>query len=216
MIRLAPDGCRVLGTLIEKAQTVPAQYPLTLNSIVAGVNQKNNRDPVVELDEERVLAALDALRGAGLVHEVILTGSRVPKFRHVAREVLGVTTSELVILAELLLRGPQTLGEIRGRASRMHPLESLEAVGHLLESLRSREQPLVEQLPPIPGTRAERFRQLLCPDLHPIGAVAAPSAGAPRVAAEAMRGDDRIASLERELAAAKSRIDAIERALGLA
>ena len=82
MPELSPDACRVLGTLVEKAQTVPAQYPLTLNSIVVWVNQKNNREPVVEIDEERALAALDELRGRGLVHEVVLTGSRVPKFRH--------------------------------------------------------------------------------------------------------------------------------------
>ena len=138
MPELSPDACRVLGTLVEKAQTVPAQYPLTLNSIVVGVNQKNNREPVVEIDEERALAALDELRGRGLVHEVVLTGSRVPKFRHLSRELLQVNTSELVILAELLLRGPQTVGELRGRASRMHPLESLEVVGNLLDAMRSR------------------------------------------------------------------------------
>ncbi len=153
MPELSPDACRVLGTLVEKAQTVPAQYPLTLNSIVIGVNQKNNRDPVVEIDEERALAALDELRGLGLVHEVVLTGSRVPKFRHLSREVLEVNTSELVLLAELLLRGPQTVGELRGRASRMHPLESLEVVGNLLDAMRTREPALVEELPPIPGTR---------------------------------------------------------------
>lgn len=215
MLKISPDACRVLGTLVEKAQTVPAQYPLTLNSIVVGVNQKNNRDPVVEIDEERSLAALDELRGLGLVHEVVLTGSRVPKFRHLSREVLAVNTSELVILAELLLRGPQTIGELRGRASRMHPLESLEVVGNLLDSMRRREAPLVEELPPIPGTRANRWRQLLCPDLHPVevgsGAVIPTPAAVP---ARPSDDEHRIATLEERLAELASRVEAIERAIG--
>ena len=215
MLKISPDACRVLGTLIEKAQTVPAQYPLTLNSIVVGVNQKNNRDPVVEIDEERALAALDELRGLGLVHEVVLTGSRVPKFRHLSREVLAVNTSELVILAELLLRGPQTVGELRGRASRMHPLESLEVVGNLLDSMRRREPPLVEELPPIPGTRANRWRQLLCPDLHPVEvgstvAIESPSSPPRRPSDD----EHRIATLEERLAELAAKVEAIERAIG--
>lgn len=215
MPTISPDACRVLGTLVEKAQTVPAQYPLTLNSIVVGVNQKNNRDPVVEIDEERALAALDELRGLGLVHEVVLTGSRVPKFRHLSREVLEVGTSELVILAELLLRGPQTVGELRGRASRMHPLESLEVVGNLLDSMRNREAPLVEELPPIPGTRANRWRQLLCPALHPIDAGAAVAISAPASPPRGSGEDGlRLATLEERLAELAARVEAIERAIG--
>lgn len=218
MLQIAPDACRVLGTLVEKAHTVPAQYPLTLNAIVAGTNQKNNRDPIVELDDERVLAALDSLRGLGLVHEVILTGSRVPKFRHLSREVLGVNTSELAILAELLLRGPQTVGELRGRASRMHPLESLETVGNFLDSMRNRESPLVEELPPIPGTRANRWRQLLCRDLHPIDVPAISSIeprGASFMPPPAAAGNDhRFEELERRFAELAARVEAIERAIG--
>lgn len=217
MQQLTPDACRVLGTLVEKAHTVPAQYPMTLNSIVVGVNQKNNRDPVVEIDEERALAALDELRGLGLVHEVILTGSRVPKFRHLSREVLAVNTSELVILAELLLRGPQTVGELRGRASRMHPIESLEVVGNLLDSMRNRETPLVEELPPVPGTRANRWRQLLCRDLHPIeigGAVVAATSTRSAPPTTSPEDRDRLAAIEERLAELAAKIEAIERAIG--
>ncbi|MBM4106579.1 MAG: DUF480 domain-containing protein [Phycisphaerae bacterium] len=201
MLRLAPHECRVLGVLVEKALTVPAQYPLTLNSLVLGSNQRNNRDPVTDLDEERVLAALDSLRAKGLVHEVSLSGSRVPKYRHLAREVLSVSTAELVLLAELLLRGPQTAGELRSRAGRMHPLESMEVVGNLLESLRTREAPLVEELAPIPGTRAARFRQLLCPDLHPIDA-------APPSPTRTATGDE--GDLSRRVAELKRRLEAVE------
>ncbi|MCA9285329.1 MAG: DUF480 domain-containing protein [Phycisphaerales bacterium] len=167
---LTPDECRVLGVLVEKSLTTPAQYPLSLNGVVVGSNQKNNRDPLLNLDEESCLRALDGLRAKNLVREVSMTGSRVQKYRHVARDGLAVSTSELVLLAELLLRGPQTVGELRGRASRMHELESVEAVDALLHGLMDRPEPLVRRVAAVPGTRADRFAQLLCPDLHPIEA----------------------------------------------
>ncbi len=165
---LDPLECRVLGVLVEKAQTVPQQYPMTLNGVLSGCNQRNNRRPVLSADEDDVLAALDRLRGRGLVREVMLSGSRVPKFKHDAREVLGVGTAELVVLAELLLRGPQTVGELRSRASRMHPLESTEVVDAVLESLAGREEPLAKRIGRAPGGRADRWMQLLQPALHPI------------------------------------------------
>lgn len=204
MIELKPDECRVLGVMVEKAHTVPGQYPLTLNSLTSGCNQKNNRFPVVEWDEERVYDAVDGLRSKKLVNEVILTGSRVAKFKHNAREVLGVDTSQLVVLAELLLRGPQSLGDIRGNASRMHPLESLESTRAVLESLAApaRPEPMVKEVPPPPGGRARLWVQLLCPDLHAIGANPGPAA---EMAAEqtARSPDpsvvDRLGALERDV-----------------
>jgi uncharacterized protein YceH (UPF0502 family) len=171
MVTLTRDECRVLGVLIEKAQTTPGQYPLTLNALVLGCNQKNNRDPLTNFTEERVYDAIDKLRKAGVVREVMLSGSRVAKFRHVAREALAVTTEELVILAELLLRGPQSVGELRGRATRMHPIETLEAAQALLDGMMSRPEPLVRELPAPPGQRAKNYAQLLCPDLHPLNHV---------------------------------------------
>ena len=212
--RLDPVEIRVLGTLVEKAHTVASQYPMTLNAIVGGTNQRSNRDPVEHHDEEAVLEALDRLRGKGFVHEVNLAGSRVPKYRHVARERLEIATGELVVLAELMLRGPQTVGELRGRASRMHPLESTEVVANLLDSMRRRPHPLVERLPPTPGTRAERYRHLLDPSI----AVArsgptippAESTGATPIPPPPPAGDDlrdlrdRISDLERRLAAIES------------
>ena len=136
MDTLTPDECRVLGVLIEKAQTTPGQYPLSLNALVNGANQRSNRLPVTDLAESAVLVAVDGLRAKGLAREVMLSSSRVAKYRHVARDALQVSTSELVVLAELLLRGPQTVGELRGRASRMNPLESIEVVSNLLKSSR--------------------------------------------------------------------------------
>ena len=180
MITLKPDECRVLGVLVEKAQTTPQQYPLTMNGLVLGCNQKNNRHPVVEWDEDRVYNAVDSLRAKGLVREANLSGSRVAKFRHIAREALGVETAELVILAELLMRGPQSAGELRQNASRMHPVESLEAVMGVLEGLRKREPAMVKELPRRPGERATRWRQLLCPELHLSDEHAGVSEEAPR------------------------------------
>jgi len=214
MIELNPNECRVLGVLIEKAQTTPQQYPMTLNGLVSGCNQKNNRNPVTDLDEDAVFDALDGLRARGLSRQVELSGSRVAKYRHVAREALDVDTNQLVVLAELLLRGPQTLGELRGRASRMHTIESVDAVQNILQSLKDREEPLVKRLPPAPGSRAERYQQLLCPDLHPVEVgSAAPGRGAPRA------GEDdalaaRVDALERKVAELADTLQRIETALG--
>lgn len=216
---LTPDECRVLGVLIEKAQTTPAQYPLSLNSVVVGANQKNNRNPITNLDEDRAFNALDGLKAKQLVREVSLTGSRVEKFRHVARETLNVSTSELVILAELLLRGPQTIGELRGNAGRMHPLESTEIVKNVLESLAARTEaeggtgPLVREVPPAPGSRASRFAQLLCPNLHPIDAESVRSEAHVPPAAGGNSADgglrSRIERLEAEVAELRRRLDTL-------
>ncbi len=164
MLQLTADEGRVLGVLVEKSLTTPDQYPLSLNAVVNGSNQKNNRDPVISMDDGRAFDALEALRSKGLVARVDTVGSRTNKYRHNAGDVLRVRTGELVILAELLLRGPQTLGELRGRASRMHPLASLEEVKGLLRALSDRAEPLVHEIPPSPGSRAERYEQLLCPE----------------------------------------------------
>src|ERR1700733_9998805 len=120
MVQLTPDEARVLGVLIEKATTTPEQYPLSQN----GANQKNNRDPVISMDDNRAFDALEGLRAKGLLVRVNQAGSRVDKFRHSASDVLHARPAELAILAELMLRGPQTLGELRTRASRMQAFES--------------------------------------------------------------------------------------------
>src|SRR4051794_22342512 len=110
-MQLTPDESRVLGVLIEKALTTPDQYPLTLNAVVSGASQKNNRDPVLSMDETRAFDALEGLKTKGLVTRLDTVGSRTNRYRQNAIDALRVRTSELVILAELLLRGPQTLGE---------------------------------------------------------------------------------------------------------
>jgi hypothetical protein len=224
MIQLTPAECRVLGVLIEKAQTTPGQYPLTLNALITGCNQKSNREPVTDLREDDVLDALDGLKAKGLAREVMLTGSRVQKFRHIAREALDIGTNELVVLAELLLRGPQTIGELRGRASRMHPLDTVDVVRNVLDLLLQNQPPLVREVPAAPGDRAPRFAQLLCPTLHRLDGppAAAPavsgggggSEGAPPLADLAPELDRRLRALELDVADLQKAVHAITHALG--
>lgn len=216
-MQLRPDECRAFGTLIEKALTTPGQYPLSLNALVAGISQRNNREPVVEIDEEAALRAVDGLRAKGLVREVNFTGSRVEKYRHLAGEALGLRAPESALVSELLLRGPQTVGELRGRASRMHPFESLEIVEEVLRTLSAPAEgraALVRELPPSPGSRAPRWMQLLCEDLHPI---VAPAMDAPRAAPAAAepQTDGRVASLEARLSALEAQVAEMRSALGL-
>jgi uncharacterized protein YceH (UPF0502 family) len=128
---------RVLGTLIEKGKTTPDQYPLSLNALVTGCNQKSNRDPVMTLDEEQVTRAILSLRQSGAVAEVYGSG-KIPRYRHLAYEWLGVEKEELAILGELLLRGEQTEGDLRGRASRMDPISDLDMLRGHLDALAAR------------------------------------------------------------------------------
>jgi uncharacterized protein YceH (UPF0502 family) len=128
---------RVAGVLIEKAKTTPEQYPMTVNGLVNGCNQKNNRDPQMQLEEADVLESIDRLKGVKAVVEVQGSG-RVPKFRHLMYEWLGVDKVELAVMAELLLRGAQTEGELRGRAARMEPIADLAALRTVLEALRAK------------------------------------------------------------------------------
>jgi uncharacterized protein YceH (UPF0502 family) len=151
---------RVLGVLIEKAKTTPEQYPLSLNGLVTGCNQKSNRDPVMTVDEEQVMRAVHGLRECGAMAEVFGSG-KIPRYRHLAYEWLGVGKEELAILGELLLRGEQTEGDLRGRASRMDPIPDLDALrGHLD---RLAERGLVVWLSP-PGRGRMLTHGLLPPE----------------------------------------------------
>jgi uncharacterized protein YceH (UPF0502 family) len=171
MIReLSPIEQRVLGVLIEKGYTTPEQYPLTLNATVVACNQKSCRDPILELDEVEVLETLDDLREKKLVVRIRPTGSRTDRYRHCALEELELSNRACAVLAELLLRGPQTDGELRQRANRMLPIENLAQLQEILADLRSRTPPLVRRLSPEGQRRGVRF----CHALYPAGS--APSA----------------------------------------
>jgi uncharacterized protein YceH (UPF0502 family) len=149
-----------------------------------------------------------------LAVRIDVPGNRVHKYRHNAADTLKVRTGEMAIIAELLLRGPQTLGELRGRASRMSPLESLETAENMLSALMSREEPLARKLPPSPGSRAERYVQLLCPDLHPLEAAASLQPVLPPSAAGDPSLTDRVARLESEVSTLKAAIRHLAEALG--
>ncbi len=191
---------RVLGALIEKDITTPDYYPLSLNALVNACNQKNNRDPVMALDEETVRAALDSLQAQRLAGPGSGADSRVTKYEHRLQEVFNFDRREIAILCVLLLRGPQTPGELRGRTERMYRFEALEDVNATLDRLSQREAPLVAVLPRQPGTKESRYMHLLSGNAPPaepsyLQETDAPSAGRDRVA----RLESDVAELRREV-----------------
>ena len=160
-----PIERRVLGVLIEKSMTQPEYYPMTANAIVAACNQKSNRDPVMELDEVAVDATLTALRKRGLVEQFFpAPGARTDRFKHKIEAAFGWGARERAIMTELLLRGPQTVGELRTHCSRMAPFEDLETVSNLLDTLSRGESPIVAALPRELGRSAIRYTHLLYPE----------------------------------------------------
>jgi uncharacterized protein YceH (UPF0502 family) len=154
---LDADEVRVLGSLLEKEITTPEYYPLSLNALINACNQKSNRDPVVHFDEETVERALYTLRDKGLLLNITGAGSRVPKYGHRLSEKLNLGRRELAILCELMVRGPQTLGELRTRAERMHHFDDVAEVEAVLERMLE----LVTKLPRRPGEKEARFAHLL-------------------------------------------------------
>jgi uncharacterized protein YceH (UPF0502 family) len=154
---------RVLGALIEKGFTTPEQYPLSLNGVTLAANQKSCRDPISNLGEDAVLETLESLRQKGLATLVRAEGSRVDRWKHRFSERLGLAGKEAAVLAELLLRGPQTDGELRQRASRMVPIETLEELAGILDALRSRPEPLVGRLGPEGRKRGVKYAHGLYP-----------------------------------------------------
>src|ERR1700691_742926 len=190
---------RVLGSLVEKDVTTPDYYPLSLNALVNACNQKNNRDPVMDLDEDAVRQALDTLHAKRLAGPTSSSDSRVTKYEHRLQEVFNFTRGETAILCVLLLRGPQTPGELRGRTERMHRFEDLTEVQSTLQRLMQRDPPLARVLPRQPGTKESRYKHLLSGDAEEVATADVPvsrQSSALRDAAD----DDRIARLEDEVA----------------
>jgi len=198
-IELSPLEARVIGCLIEKQITTPDQYPLSLNALVNACNQKSNRDPVMEVDEVTIQGTVDQLARKHFVIEKSGFGSRVPKFQHrfcnTEYGTLKLTAQELAIVCELLLRGPQTPGELRTRASRMAPFSEVGQVEAALESLRTREDgPFVVRLPREPARRDSRYAHLFS------GAVAVP----------AIEDEPQTVAVSNVAAATPSRLDRLE------
>ncbi len=208
-VDLTDVEARVLGALIEKEITTPDYYPLSLNALVNACNQKSNRDPVVAYDEQIVRKAIEELQAQKLA--VVLTGRdhRVPKYRHWAWETLGLGNREMALLCVLLLRGPQTPGELKGRTERMYQFDDLESVESCLQRLAENEAgALAAKLPRQPGSRESRYIQLLSGDA-PLATdpPAAIPAAAPRQVAGGGSRDERIASLESRMTAMEEKID---------
>jgi uncharacterized protein YceH (UPF0502 family) len=196
---------RVLGVLIEKQITTPEYYPLTLNSLTAACNQKNNRNPVMSLTEAEVERALDSLREKNLAYVFHGSTSRVPKYKHVAPEVLQLNPAELAVMCVLMLSGPQTVGEIRTRGSRLYDFKGMEEVDESLHALSTREiDPLTVKLPRQSGQKDARFTHLLAghPDIEATAESVAPSRAARRE-----HDGDRVSKLEEQVQTLTQQID---------
>ena len=196
-ILLSAVEARVLGSLVEKEITMPEYYPLSLNALVNACNQKNNREPVMNLDEDQIRQALHGLEDDGLAGSARGTDSRVAKYEHRMQEVFNFTRGEIAVLCVLLLRGPQTPGELRGRTERMHRFEELGDVQSTLQRLMQREPPLAKVLPRQPGTKEARFAHLLSGDV---------AEAVPNTAAAEGAGGRGVAQLEAEVAALREEV----------
>ncbi len=196
---------RVLGSLVEKQITTPDYYPLTLNSLTNACNQLTNREPVVAFDETMVARAMDGLRDKRLATLFSGAESRVPKYKHTLTDAILLTPAEAALLCVLMLRGPQTLGELRTRSERLFAFDTLPEVEETLNALIARQpQPLIAKLPRQPGTKESRYVHLLCGPVEPVTNEKTPPPES--VAAPVSAESERIAKLENELAGLRSEI----------
>ena len=200
---------RVLGALLEKDVTTPDYYPLSLNALVNACNQKNNRDPVMNLEEGAVRDALNGLQVHGLAGPASAADSRVTKYEHRLQETFNFSRGETAVLCVLLLRGPQTPGELRGRTERMHRFEDLDAVQFSLQKLMQREPTLVAMLPRLPGTKESRYAHLLSGEIEavelPLPRMASPSSSSV--------DDERVSRLEEAVAAVQNEVSELKQQL---
>jgi uncharacterized protein YceH (UPF0502 family) len=205
-LKLTENEVRVLGSLVEKDITTPEYYPLSLNALVNACNQKTNREPVMQLAEYDVRAALEGLQEQRMAGPARGADSRVTKYEQRLQEVYNFTRPEIAVLCVLLLRGPQTPGELRGRAERLHRFEALEDVQSALQKLMQREPPLAKILPRQPGAKESRYAHLISGDVIAPEMPATPSSGSPRITVDA----DRIIRLEEELAQVRRELDEVK------
>jgi uncharacterized protein YceH (UPF0502 family) len=208
---LSAAEARVLATLMEKARTVPDSYPLTLNSLQSGCNQKSSREPVMNLSEDEIAQAIDGLRERSLVFES--SGGRVARYEHNFERAVGVPSQAAALLGLLLLRGPQTAGELRLNAERWHKFADIGSVEVFLEELQDRSAekggPLVVRLARAPGAREQRWAQLLCGPVDAQTPVsAAPSQAGSSSHAELQALAERVATLEALVEELRQRLEA--------
>jgi hypothetical protein len=201
---LNENECRVLGSLIEKQLTTPEYYPLTLNALVNACNQKSNRDPVMSLGESEVLAAIDSLREKNLVYTFHGSTSRTVKYKHVLPSVLDLEPPAVAVVTLLLLRGPQTIGELRGRSERLHEFKDLGEVQQTLNEMGTRDEPLVVKLERQPGQKDARYAHLLSGEVDVTAVVSVPQ----RSAADE-GSSERLEKLEEQVASLRSELESI-------
>lgn len=216
MRSLTETEARVLGTLMEKARTVPDSYPLSLNAVVAGCNQKSSREPTMEVTDAQAQEALDELKRLTLVFQS--SGSRVARWEHNFQRGMGVPEQSAVLLGLLMLRGPQTAGELRINAERWYRFADISSVEAFLEELRERAEekggPLVVKLPRAPGAREQRWAHLLCGPVDMTAAIAA-TQGPVASGGSDIALQQRVAVLEAEVAGLRATVDELCSQLGL-
>lgn len=196
---------RVLGALVEKELSTPEYYPMTVNALTAACNQKSNRDPVMALSDEVVGHALEALQRKRLAGVASGAYSRATKYRHTLAERFSFGPPQLAVLASLMLRGPETVGELRGRTGRMHPFETLEEVEAVLAALADHDPPFVTRLPRQPGQKEQRYAQLFAgePDVE---------AEPPGVLQVGYADEERLEALETEIEILKQEVEGLKEA----
>jgi uncharacterized protein YceH (UPF0502 family) len=213
-IVLNENEARVLGALVEKDITTPDYYPLSLNALVNACNQKNNRDPVMNLDENQVRDALSGLQDTRLAGPASGADSRVTKYEHRLQDVFNFSRGETAVMCVLLLRGPQTAGELRGRTERMHRFEDLEAVQSSLQKLMQRGPPLVVMLPRQPGTKESRYAHLLSGEIDVGELTSGRAAAAPADHGDReriVRLEEQVADLQRDFSDLKQEVEAFRK-----
>lgn len=207
---LSAEELRVLGCLIEKQFLTPDVYPMTLNGLMTACNQKTSREPVVAYDEDDCYGTLDSLQHKGLTTKITGSDHRVPKYRELLGERTNMRVSEIGLLCVMMLRGPQTLNELKDRTQRIHEFGTLEEVEAVLERMMTREQQaLVVKLPRLPGQKEQRYMHLLA------GPVNVEELAAAATAAPAPRPDDRVSRLEADVAALKEQVQRLEQELAV-
>ena len=207
---------RVLGALVEKEVTTPDYYPLSLNALMNACNQKSNREPTMDLDEDEIRQALHGLEEKRLAGRARSSDGRVTKYEHWLQEAFNFTRGEIAAICVLLLRGPQTLGEIRGRTDRLFHFEELSDVQTTLQKLTDREPPLVKVLPRQPGTKEARYAHLFSGDVATFEVAASPASTASTTGRDERIGslEEQVAALQSDTAEMKQQIEKLMRALG--
>ena len=216
-MELSPAETRVLGCLIEKERTTPENYPLSLNSLISACNQLTNREPILSLGDREAEDALDSLRQKKFATVIFGAGSRVQKYRHTLADVYNFSPQEYALLCVLLLRGPQTAGELRQRAERMAPFAALADAETALNAMAEGGEPLVRLLPARPGQKERRYAQLLSgePAEPPVAAEpSAPPVSVPPATARIESLEGEVAALRSELAELRASLDDLRRQLG--